>query len=219
MQAQDQRRFMREDRVVEGALQAMHEDHKKSYKKGPTSGENMGIYSRRNYPPCYHCGKKGHPPYKYWDRPDAKCTKCDKLGHEAVICKSESQSNEVEAKVVDLYDEDRIFIASCEIIEDSNKSWLIDSGCTNHMCRDITLFRDMKPVEIQKVRIENGGYILAKGKGTVSITTSSGIKLISDVLYIPDIDQNLLSVGQLIEKGYKVSFEDLHCVIFLCYWS
>ncbi|KAK9133356.1 hypothetical protein Scep_012884 [Stephania cephalantha] len=215
MQAQDQRRFMREDRVVEGALQAMHEDHKKFYKKGPTtSGENMGSNSWRNYPPCHHCGKKGHPPYKCWQRPDAKCTKCDKLGHEAVICKSESQNNEVETKVVDLYDEDRIFVASCDLIEDSNKSWLIDSGCTNHMCHDKNLFRDLKPIEVKKVRIGNGGHILAKGKGTVAITTSSGTKLISDVLYIPDIDQNLLSVGQLIEKGYKVSFEDLHCAIF-----
>ncbi|KAK9151711.1 hypothetical protein Syun_010020 [Stephania yunnanensis] len=98
------------------ALQAMHEDHKKFYKKGPTtSGENMGRNSWRNYPPCHHRGKKGHPPYKCWQRPDAKCTKCDKLGHEAVICKSESQNNEVEAKVVDLYDEDQIFIARYKV--------------------------------------------------------------------------------------------------------
>jgi len=35
----------------------------------------------------------------------------------------------------------------------------------------------------------------AKGKGTIVISTSSGIKTILDVLYVPDIDQNLLSVG------------------------
>ena len=54
----------------------------------------------------------------------------------------------------------------------------------------------------------------AKGKGTIVISTSSGIKTILDVLYVPDIDQNLLSVGQLIEKGFKVSFENQHCLIF-----
>lgn len=47
-----------------------------------------------------------------------------------------------------------------------------------------------------------------KGKGTIVITGNSGTKKISDVLYMPDIDQNLLSVGQLIEKGFKVFFED-----------
>ena len=38
-----------------------------------------------NYPPCQYCGKKGHPPFKCWRRPDAKCRKCNQLGHEAVI--------------------------------------------------------------------------------------------------------------------------------------
>jgi hypothetical protein len=28
------------------------------------------------------------------------------------------------------------------------------------------------------------------------------------ILYLPDIDQNLLIVGQLINKGFKVIFED-----------
>jgi len=39
------------------------------------------------------------------------------------------------------------------------------------------------------------------------------LKYISDVLYVPDIDQNLLSVGQLMEKGFKVMFEDQWCLI------
>jgi hypothetical protein len=77
-----------------------------------------------------------------------------------------------------------------------------------------TLFKDLKPTKISKVRIGNGGYISAKGKGTVVISTSSGIKTISDVLYVPDIDQNLLSVGQLIERGFKVYFENQLCLIF-----
>ena len=43
--------------------------------------------------------------------------------------------------------------------------------------------------------------------------SSSGEKLISDVLYVPEIDQNLLSVGQLLEKGFKLFFEHKHCLI------
>ena len=33
------------------------------------------------------------------------------------------------------------------------------------------------------------------------------------MLYVPNIDQNLLSVGQLLQKGFKVLFEDNHCLI------
>ena len=32
-------------------------------------------------------------------------------------------------------------------------------------------------------------------------------------LYVPEIDQNLLSVGQRVKKGYKVLFENKICLI------
>ena len=66
---------------------------------------------------------------------------------------------------------------------------------------------------MSKVQIGNGQYIAVEGKGTVAISSCSGTKFIFDVLYVPEIDQNLLSVGQLIEKGYKVVFEDKSCLI------
>jgi hypothetical protein len=39
------------------------------------------------------------------------------------------------------------------------------------------------------------------------------LKLILDVLYVLEINQNLLSVSQLLNRGYKVLFEDNNCVI------
>jgi hypothetical protein len=93
------------------------------------------------------------------------------------------------------------------------ESWLIDSGYTNHMTNDKKLFRDLRPIDTTKVKIGNGDYISVKGKGTITITSTAGTKTISDVLYKPEINQNLLSVGQLIEKGFKVIFEDSFCHI------
>ncbi|RVW60649.1 hypothetical protein CK203_048842 [Vitis vinifera] len=52
-----------------------------------------------------------------------------------------------------------------------------------------------------------------RGKGTIAIESLSSLKLILDVLFVPNIDQNLLSVGQLLEKGFKVLFEDKFCMI------
>ncbi|CAJ2667746.1 unnamed protein product [Trifolium pratense] len=209
LQAQEQRRLMRQDHVVEGALQAKH------HEVGSTANNpRKDKGKKKSYPSCKHCGLDGHPPFRCWRRPDAKCSKCNQLGHEAIICKSKIQQHEVNAQVVEQDEEDQIFVATCFSTKSSSECWLIDSGCTNHMTYDRTLFKDLKPTQISKVRIGNGGYISAKGKGTVVISTSSGIKTISDVLYVPDIDQNLLSVGQLIEKGFKVSFENQLCLIF-----
>jgi len=195
MQAQEQRRLMRQDHVVEGALPAKH------HVVGSTVGnQSKDRGKKKNYPPCEHCGKMGHPPFRCWRRPDAKCSKCNQLGHEAVICKGKFQQLEVKAQVVEQDEEDQMFVATCFSSKSSSECWLIDSGCTNHMTYDKTIFKDLKPSHISKVRIGNGVYIPAKGKGTIVISTSSGIKTISDVLYVPDIDQNLLSVGQLLEK-------------------
>ena len=66
---------------------------------------------------------------------------------------------------------------------------------------------------MSKVRIGNGHYIAMEGNGTVAISSCSGTKLIFDVLYVPQIDQKFLSVGQLIEKDYKVVFEENSCLI------
>lgn len=51
-----------------------------------------------NYPPCQHCGKNGHLPYKCGKTPDAQCKIYKQLGHEAVICKSKFQKDEIVAK-------------------------------------------------------------------------------------------------------------------------
>ena len=63
------------------------------------------------------------------------------------------------------------------------------------------------------VRIGNGAYISVKGKETIVIESYRGTKLISDVLFVPEIDQNLLSVRQLTRKGFKVIFENEQCLI------
>ena len=46
----------------------------------------------------------------------------------------------------------------------------------------------------------------------MAIEGHTGLKLIFDVLYVPEINQNLLSVAQLWKKG-KMLFEDKSCII------
>ncbi|RVW77275.1 E3 ubiquitin-protein ligase UPL3 [Vitis vinifera] len=77
-------------------------------------------------------------------------------------------------------------------------------------------FTDVQKLDkiiISKVRIGNGEYIPIRGKKIVAIESLSSLKLTLDVSFIPDIDQNLLSVGQLLEKGFKVLFDNKFCMI------
>lgn len=72
LQAQEQRRLMRQDHVVEGALSAKHHEVGSSQ-----SSQSKDKGKKKNYPSCEHCGKMGHPPFRCWRRPDAKCNKCN----------------------------------------------------------------------------------------------------------------------------------------------
>lgn len=159
------------------------------------------------YPVCPHCQKINHSQRKCWWRLDVKCRKCGKIGHMEQICKS--QQPEEANTSLEQHEEKQLFVATCFVTSNnSSDSWLIDSGCINHMTNDQELFKELDKTIISKVKIGNGEFISAKGKRIVALESLTGLKYITDVLYVPNIDQNLLSVGQLIKKGFKVIFED-----------
>ncbi|XP_022963821.1 uncharacterized protein LOC111464007 [Cucurbita moschata] len=194
LQAQEQRRSMRQEGVIEGALRVKHQDssrykNNKNFKNQLTYGDSSANYQKtkeggfkKSYPPCRHYEMKGHPPYKCWRRPDAFCSKCNQLGHEAVICKAKDLVKEVDAQVVDQEEEeeeDQLCMVTSSSSKESCESWLIDSGCTNHMTYDKESFEELRDTEEDKrVRIGNGEHMEVKGKGTVAITSYEGYKVL-----------------------------------------
>ena len=68
-------------------------------------------------------------------------------------------------------------------------------------------FKTLDKNYYSKVRIGDGSLVDVKGKGSVLVQTRSGIKLIADVLFVPEITYNLLSVGQLLDKNYNFFFQ------------
>jgi hypothetical protein len=55
----------------------------------------------------------------------------------------------------------------------NNSSWLIDSGCINHMTIDLSLFKDLYRSYSSKVRIGNEDYVNVEGKRMVEVDTLS----------------------------------------------
>lgn len=72
------------------------------------------------------------------------------------------------------------------------------------MTGDKELFKDLDKSFKSMVKIGYGEYLEVTGKDMVSIESRAWAKLITKMLLVPKIDQNLLSVGQLVEKGFKV---------------
>jgi hypothetical protein len=83
----------------------------------------------------------------------------------------------------------------CTTTKVNDSSWLIDSGCTNHMTAYLSLFKDLDKSYLSKVKIGNGDYVKVEGKGAIEVETMLGTKLLKNMLYLPKINQNLVSMG------------------------
>ncbi|XP_017636057.1 uncharacterized protein LOC108478146 [Gossypium arboreum] len=134
---------------------------------------------------------QNHPNFRCWRRPDVKCRRCNLMGHIERFYKELRNQQQGGAHAVVREEEDHLFVVSCFSSSILCDSWSLKS----------------------KVKIGNGEYLEVKGRGIVAIESCVGTKLISDVLFVPEIDQNLLSVGQLVEKRFKVMFEEGMCLI------
>ncbi|KAK5819226.1 hypothetical protein PVK06_024198 [Gossypium arboreum] len=222
--ALEQKRTNRQEEHPEGAFQAKAKEGSGSSQKGKKPWVDRREKSRRDagknrFPPCIHCKKTSHLEKNYWHRPDVQCRSCKQLGHVERVCKNNVKAQaqqQMQAKAAEDFQaqEEHVFTAS--YFATSSKVscvWLVDSGCTHHMTADERLFKELDRSFASKIRIGNRNLIEAKGKGNVVINTKSGNKVIFDVLFVPDIDQNLLSVGQLVEKGYSLAFKNGSCIV------
>lgn len=106
---------------------------------------------------------------------------------------------------------DHIFMA-CQTLSSVEPSiWLIDSGCTSHMTRHLSVFSQLDEFDQPKVKLGNGEVVQARGRGRIQVKTQKGTKFVSDVLYIPELSQKMLSVAQWLKKAI-LSFEKDFCI-------
>jgi GAG-pre-integrase domain len=145
---------------------------------------------------------------------DVQCYYCHKYGHlQANYFKKQrenSQATFAETK------EEEIKLFMAQISEEVNATtiWYLDSRCSNHMSGYIELFTEIDTTYKNEVKLGDDKIIQVQGKGTVAIPTSqSGFKHLQNVYFIPELSQNLLSIGQLIESGYSIVFEGKSCKI------
>ncbi|MCO5581903.1 hypothetical protein L7F22_035792 [Adiantum nelumboides] len=93
--------------------------------------------------------------------------------------------------------------------------WYFDSGASRHITsrKDLFCSLDAAPAG-KKVTCANNASYPIKGVGKILITISDGSDLcLPDVLYVPRIKKNLLSVSSLAKNGLRVIFEDDRCIV------
>ncbi|KAK2969370.1 hypothetical protein RJ640_000642 [Escallonia rubra] len=185
--------------------------------RGRNRGRGRGNFGRsynseNNSKPCGVCKKMSHVEKDCWFKGQPQCHRCKKFGHVKKDCrvKLHQQASFTEEKE----SEASLFYACQSATEKNDEMWFLDSGCSNHMAREKSIFLDMDSTVNTKMKLGNGSIVQAQGKGTIGIQTKQGTRFIRDVLLVPDLEHNLLSLGQLLENDYTLQFQDKCCIIY-----
>ena len=72
-----------------------------------------------------------------------------------------------------------------------------------------TFLKELTKVEVGHMSFGDASKVAVKGWGTIwYLQKNSRIWEIRDMYYVPDLKSNILSMDQLMEKGYSIMMKD-----------
>ena len=94
-------------------------------------------------------------------------------------------------------------------IPQMNSSWLFDSGATNHITNNLSNLTLQQPyTETEGVLVGNGTHLPITHTGQGTLSTPSGQFQLKNMLHVPQISHNLLSVYQLTrDNNCRIIFD------------
>ncbi|KAM2623430.1 hypothetical protein TB2_027936 [Malus domestica] len=164
-------------------------EERKSGKRGKSRSKSRGKFPAKDE--CAFCRQKGH-----WkkDCPKLKNKEKEKAGSEANIAKSG--------------DDDFEFALASSYADGHSNEWILDSGCTYHMCPIREWFSNFEELDGGVVLMGNNNACKTQGIGKIYLKMHDGtVRELSDVRYVPDMKKNLISLGALESKGLKITME------------
>lgn len=96
----------------------------------------------------------------------------------------------------------------------SLEDWIVDSGATSHMTHNEDLLEDSHSVFMQVCLADNQPLDTPLMGNIPLITPSGHPQYLENVLYIPKLSKNVLSISKIAQKGYGLYFDDQVLEIF-----
>jgi hypothetical protein len=156
---------------------------------------------------CRNCGIYGH-----WEQ-DCKRPRKDK--------KKEQAPPEANIAVGGGDQVGALMLATCDIMHGSsqcvhlmekkvipadipNGVWVLDTGASNHMTGSLSALSQLDSSVQGTVKFGDGSTVRIKGMGSIIMQDrNQNHKVLTEVYYIPELKSNIVSLGQLEEKGFR----------------
>ncbi|UYV65269.1 hypothetical protein LAZ67_3003763, partial [Cordylochernes scorpioides] len=147
------------------------------------------------------------------------CYKCGKEGHIARSCRGKAKTpapnfQPPRCSTHEIAGSEMLTALSCAI---PDNSWVIDSGATHHVCNKREWFTNFQGITSDPI-LTASGTTRAEGCGDIKFKAYVGkhhvdLKL-CNVLYVPNVRRNLLSVSSMENKGKIVNFANRRAQVF-----
>lgn len=174
----------------------------KKDKKGDKKKQKDGSGKQKRIV-CYRCDKVGHIARECRSELN-RCIYCKKTNHNSEDCffKKKNEDKKVEegssSKSTAL-----VVLVAQHPHKGEETSWVIDSGASCHMTGTKDLVKNVREIEHVDVLVGSKQRLVGKFMGDVVLDQAR----IQNVMVVPGLGFNLISVAQLMECGAKVVFE------------
>ena len=204
--------------------------------------EDHALFGSANTTRRYPQNANGNPSHNTGTRKEFPCHGCGRVGHFIRDCPNTNghrdsnqpratqgpsknrrpkfRNSKHKAKLVHESDEhDAIMFCVHENTYDKKRSdWIIDSGASSHMSWEREIFTTYKELNNSTVKVGDGRTLKVAGEGTVLVKVLSESRkpitlTMNRVLHVPEMSCNLMSVRQIAENGFSITFKDQQCRI------
>ena len=160
--------------------------------------------------------RQSKPGYHILQQDMRTCFYCGKAGHIARFCykaKNKEKDSANNSKVEDEF----AFATKLEEHSQERLKLIMDLGATKYMTLHWTSFDTYEVFPPRDVCVSDGSVAEAIEMGSIIVGVETRGKAttirITDLLHMPKLQVNLLSVSKLVSKGLKVRFHVNECIV------
>jgi hypothetical protein len=143
-----------------------------------------------------------------------RCFNCGEVGHVQYNCPKKSDTEESDEE--DYKHKKRVFCSGLATGAADRDEFYLDSGATAHMVNDKKFVKNFVAMK-DSIYVANKDKLEVIGKGTAKLMVKYGDKKteveVKDVLVVPGLSTNLLSISCIADQGHSVIFEKSKCVV------